>query len=283
MTATDLDALAHELARFGGAVPPEDRRDARNAVGKLFRALEHGEARAALRDAGGHWQVQPWVKEGILLAFRLGRLTAVGEEGCFTFVDKDTLPVRHFRPEDGIRIVPGGTTVRAGAHLGVGVICMPPAFVNVGAWVGEGTMIDSHVLVGSCAQVGSRVHLSAGAQLGGVLEPVQALPVIIEDDVLVGGNCGVFEGTIVRERAVLAPGTQLSGGTPVIDLVRDAVYRRDGNQPLEIPAGAVVVPGTRPVTSGAGAGQGVALYAPVIVKYRDEKTDQSVRIEDFLR
>ncbi len=283
MTGTDAERIRDELARFGTSIQPEERRDARNAVGRLFRALEHGEVRAASRDADGRWQVERWVKEGILLAFRLGRLTAVGEAGAFSFVDKDTLPVRHFRPEDGIRVVPGGTTVRAGAHLAAGVICMPPAFVNVGAWVGEGTMIDSHVLVGSCAQVGRRVHLSAGAQLGGVLEPAGALPVIVEDDVLVGGQCGVFEGTIVRERAVLAPGTLLSGGTAVIDLVRDAVYRRDGDRPLEIPPGAVVVPGSRAVATSAGARHGVALYAPVIVKYRDAKTDAAVRLEDYLR
>jgi 2,3,4,5-tetrahydropyridine-2-carboxylate N-succinyltransferase len=283
VTATDVVRLEADLAQFGATIPPEDRRDARHAIGRLFRALEHGEVRAATRDAEGRWRVHPWVKQGILLAFRLGRLTAVGEAGAFSFVDKDTLPVRHFRPEDGIRVVPGGTTVRAGAHLGDGVICMPPAFVNVGAWVGEGTMIDSHALVGSCAQVGRRVHLSAGAQLGGVLEPATALPVIVEDEVLVGGQCGVFEGTIVRERAVLAPGTQLSGGTAVVDLVRDAIYRREGDRPLEIPAGAVVVPGSRAVSSGAGARHGVSLYAPVIVKYRDERTDAAVRLEDYLR
>ena len=283
MTVADPATLRDELARFGESIPPEDRRDARNVIGRLFRALEHGEVRAAEHDGDGRWQVQRWVKDGILLAFRLGRLVEAGEAGPFSFVDKDLLPVRHFRPEDGIRVVPGGTTVRAGAHLGDGVICMPPSYVNVGAWVGPGTMIDSHVLVGSCAQVGSRVHLSAGAQLGGVLEPAGALPVIVEDDVLVGGQCGVFEGTIVREGAVLAPGTLLSGGTAVIDLVRDAMYRREGDRPLEIPPRAVVVPGSRAVSSGAGARHGVALYAPVIVKYRDERTDAAVRLEEYLR
>lgn len=275
--------IREELARFGTTIQPEDRRDARSVIGKLFRALEHGEVRAAERDTDGRWQAQRWVKEGILLAFRLGRLSEAGEAGPFSFVDKDTLPVRHFRPEDGIRVVPGGTTVRAGAYLAAGVICMPPSFVNVGAWIGEGTMVDSHVLVGSCAQVGRRVHLSAGVLLGGVLEPAAALPVIIEDEVLVGGQCGVFEGTIVRERAVLAPGTMLSGGTAVVDLVRDVIYRREGDRPLEIPPGAVVVPGTRAISSGAGARHGVSLYAPVIVKYRDEKTDAAVRLEDYLR
>lgn len=279
-----MTSLRDDLARFTGpTIAAEDRRDARNAVGRLLRALEHGEVRAAERNADGRWQVNSWVKEGILLAFRLGKLTAVGEAGAFSFVDKDTLPVRHFRPEDGIRVVPGGSTVRSGAWLAPGVICMPPMFVNVGAFVDEGCMIDSHALVGSCAQLGKRVHLSAGAQLGGVLEPVGALPVIIEDDVLIGGNCGVFEGAVVREGAVLAPGTLLSSGTLVVDLVRDAVYRRDGDRPLEIPPRAVVVPGARAVEEGAGARRGVSLYSPVIVKYRDEKTDRSAQRESRLR
>ena len=279
-----MTSLRDDLARFiGPTIAAEDRRDARNALGRLLRALEHGEVRAAERDADGRWQVNSWVKEGILLAFRLGKLTSVGEAGAFSFVDKDTLPVRHFRPEDGIRVVPGGSTVRSGAWLAPGVICMPPMFVNVGAFVDEGCMIDSHALVGSCAQLGKRVHLSAGAQLGGVLEPVGALPVIIEDDVLLGGNCGVFEGAVVREGAVLAPGTLLSGGTVVVDLVRDAVYRRDGDRPLEIPPRAVVVPGARAVEEGTGARRGVSLYSPVIVKYRDERTDAAVRREARLR
>ena len=179
--------------------------------------------------------------------------------------------------------MPGGSAIRDGCYVAPGVVCMPPMYVNVGAYVGEGTMVDSHALVGSCAQIGRRVHLSAAAQIGGVLEPAGALPVIIEDEVLVGGNCGVYEGTIVRERAVLAPGTILTGGTPVFDLVHDRVYRRDGDRPLEIPAGAVVVPGTRPVRSGAGREAGIALYTPVIVKYRDEKTETAVRLEELLR
>ncbi|HET9725750.1 MAG TPA: 2,3,4,5-tetrahydropyridine-2,6-dicarboxylate N-succinyltransferase, partial [Gemmatimonadales bacterium] len=190
---------------------------------------------------------------------------------------------RHFSAHDRVRVVPGGSSVRTGAYLAPGVICMPPMYINVGAWVGEGTMVDSHALVGSCAQIGRRVHLSAAAQIGGVLEPAGALPVIIEDEVLVGGNCGVYEGTIVRERAVLAPGTLLTGGTAVFDLVHDRVYRREGDRPLEIPAGAVVVPGTRPVRTGPGATAGIGLYAPVIVKYRDEKTDTAVRLEELLR
>ncbi len=285
MAAThfDPDALRDELARYAAEIPAEHRREARSAVGHLFRALEHGLIRAAERDAGGEWQVNRWVKEGILLAFRLGRLRECRSAVPFSFTDFDTLPVREMRVEDGVRLVPGGTTVRAGVRLGRGVICMPPSYVNIGAWVGEGTMIDSNVLVGSCAQVGQGVHLAAGVQLGGVLEPAGALPVIIEDDVLVGGNAGVFEGTIVRQGAVLAPGVQLSGGTPVIDLVNQRTWRRDGDRPLEIPPGAVVVPGTRPASDPAAASQGISLYAPVIVKYRDAKTDHAVRREERLR
>jgi len=255
--------------------------DAR-AVFEAFRdGLEKGTVRAAEPFAGG-WRVNGWVKKGILLGFRLGKVVPMEPVGPLRFADKDTYPARRSVP-DGVRIVPGGSAVRSGAYLGPGVVVMPPAYVNVGAYVGEGTMVDSHALVGSCAQVGRRVHLSAAAQIGGVLEPAGALPVIIEDEVLVGGNCGVYEGTIVRERAVLAPGTILTGGTAVFDLVHDRVYRRDGDRPLEIPAGAVVVPGTRPVRSGAGRDAGIGLYAPVIVKYRDERTDTAVRLEELLR
>jgi 2,3,4,5-tetrahydropyridine-2-carboxylate N-succinyltransferase len=199
------------------------------------------------------------------------------------FYDKHTYPPRRVTIDDGVRIVPGGSSIRDGCYIGRGVTCMPPMYVNVGAYVDDGTMIDSHALVGSCAQVGKRVHLSAGAQIGGVLEPIGELPVIIEDDALVGGNCGVYEGAIVRERAVLASGTILTGGTPVYDLVRDAVYRKTADSPLEIPAGAVVVPGSRAISKGRGAELGLSIYTPIIVKYRDEKTDASVRLEDYLR
>jgi 2,3,4,5-tetrahydropyridine-2-carboxylate N-succinyltransferase len=279
----DINALRAELATFAGDVPPERRREARNAVAQLLRALEHGVVRAADRDEEGIWRVNRWVKDGILLAFRLGRLCDVPGAGPFSFADFDTLPVRGLRAEDGVRVVPGGTTIRAGAHLGRGVICMPPSYVNVGAWIGEGSMVDSNVLVGSCAQVGSRVHLSAGVQLGGVLEPAGALPVIIEDDVLVGGNAGVYEGTIIRRGAVVAPGVQLSGSTRVVDIVRNRTWRRDGEQPLEIPPGAVVVPGSRPASDPAAAAQGISIYAPVIVKYRDGRTEEAVKLEEGLR
>ncbi|HEY0098182.1 MAG TPA: 2,3,4,5-tetrahydropyridine-2,6-dicarboxylate N-succinyltransferase [Pyrinomonadaceae bacterium] len=247
-------------------------------------ALNRGEARAAERDADGSWKVNAWVKRGILLGFRIGTLADMSpRDHTLRFFDKDTYPVHQFTTTDGVRLVPGGSSVRDGAYLAPGVVCMPPMYVNVGAYVDEGTMIDSHALVGSCAQVGKRVHLSAAAQVGGVLEPVGASPVVIEDDVLVGGGCGIYEGAIVRERAVLAAGTILTGSTPVYDLVREQVYRRTEDAPLEIPAGAVVVPGSRAVTSERGREWGLSLYAPVIVKYRDEKTDRAVQLEDYLR
>ncbi len=277
------DAIRTRIAPWLDAASPSDPREARAAFIAFRTALEDGVIRAAERDQDGTWRVNAWVKEAILLGFRLGQLAEAGQAGPLHFVDKDTYGVRSFAADAGIRLVPGGSAVREGAHLARGVIAMPPCYVNVGAWVGEGTMIDSHALVGSCAQVGRRVHLSAAAQLGGVLEPVGALPVIIEDDVLVGGNCGVYEGTIVRAGAVLAPGVLLTGGTVVVDLVHDRMLRREGGQPLEIPAGAVVVPGTRPVTHGTGARRGVALYAPVIVKYRDEQTDARVALEEAVR
>src|ERR1044071_3650174 len=246
------------------------------------KALNAGEVRAAQRQ-DGVWRVNPWVKQGILLGFKMGILKNFSLDENFRFFDKHTYPLKRIALEDGVRIVPGGSSIRDGAHLGKGVTCMPPMYVNVGAFVDDGTMIDSHALVGSCAQIGKRVHLSAASQIGGVLEPVGALPVIVEDDVLIGGNCGVYYGTIVRERVVLAPGTTLTGSTPVHDLVRDAVYRRDGDRPLEIPAGAVVVQGARAAPGAAAARWGISLYAPVIVKYRDEKTDRAVQLEDYLR
>ncbi len=276
-------SLQAEIEHYAAGVPPGEERRALAAFRVLKAQLNRGEVRAAERGADGIWRVNAWVKRGILLGFRLGKLTPAATGGPFPFFDKDTFPLRDVGLEDGVRIVPGGSSIRDGCYLGKGVICMPPMYLNVGAYVDDGTMVDSHALVGSCAQIGKRVHLSAAAQIGGVLEPAGALPVIIEDDVLVGGNCGVYEGAVVRERAVLAPGVLLTGGTPVLDLVHDRVYRREGDRPLEIPAGAVVVPGTRPVTSGIGKARGVSLYAPIIVKYRDEKTETAVRLEDLLR
>jgi 2,3,4,5-tetrahydropyridine-2-carboxylate N-succinyltransferase len=274
--------LRSAIERYAGGVPQGEEKKALAAFQALKAALNSGTIRAAER-VDGRWRVNAWVKTGILLGFRLGRLGPAAVGGPFPFYDKDTYPLRAIGPGDGIRVVPGGSAIRDGCYVAPGVVCMPPMYINVGAYVGEGTMVDSHALVGSCAQVGRRVHISAAAQIGGVLEPAGALPVIIEDEVLVGGNCGVYEGTVVRERAVLAPGTLLTGGTSVFDLVHDRVYRREGDQPLEIPAGAVVVPGTRPIKSGPGAAAGISLYTPVIVKYRDDKTDISVRLEDLLR
>lgn len=266
-------------ARAGNEFSSEDR----GVFEELKRALNRGEVRAAEKTASGKWQVNSWVKQGLLLGFRMGAVTEMSSGEVFKFFDKDTYPARPTRIEDNVRIVPGGSTIRDGAFIAPGVVCMPPMFVNAGAYVDEGTMIDSHALVGSCAQIGKRVHISAAAQIGGVLEPVGAVPVIIEDDVLVGGNCGVYEGTIVRERAVLASGTVLTGSTPVYDLVRGEIYQRTADGPLEIPAGAVVVSGARAVTTERGREWGLSLYAAIIVKYRDEKTDTAVRLEDYLR
>ncbi|MGH7710096.1 MAG: 2,3,4,5-tetrahydropyridine-2,6-dicarboxylate N-succinyltransferase [Gemmatimonadaceae bacterium] len=261
-------------------------RGARDAVNELLDALEAGAVRAAVPDGNGGWRAVEWVKLGILLAFRVGTSKAISEGGTPPFVryiDKDTIPARLFQPADGVRIVPGGSSVRRGAYVAPGVVCMPPMFVNVGAYVGRDTMIDSHALVGSCAQIGERVHLSAAAQIGGVLEPVNAAPVVIEDDVIVGGNSGIYEGTIVRARAVIAAGVVLTRGTPIFDLVRDRVHPPRADGPLEVPEGAVVVPGARAVRGPWAASQGLALQTPVIVKYRDAKTDLSTTLEKWLR
>jgi len=273
------------------------------AFDELKAALNEGRVRAAEPDPTSPtgWRVNTWVKKGILLGFRIGRIVEMpppraalspspqtqiaGEDSGATtqFRDKHTFPLKQIPGDQNIRVVPGGSAIRDGCYIGKGVVCMPPMYVNVGAYVDDGTMIDSHALVGSCAQVGKRVHISAAAQIGGVLEPIGAMPVIIEDDVLVGGNCGVYEGTIVGKEAVLAAGTILTGSTPVYDLVRDAVYRRKDDIPLMIPPGAVVVPGARAFTKGRGKELRISLYTPVIIKYRDEKTDQAVRLEELLR
>ena len=250
---------------------------------ELRDALSRGAVRAAEPDATQPlgWRVNAWVKRGILLGFRLGKLTASGHD--LSFLDKDTYPARRFTPAQQVRVVPGGSAVRSGAYLAPGVVCMPPMYVNVGAFVDEGTMIDSHALVGSCAQIGKRVHLSAAAQIGGVLEPVNASPVILEDDVLIGGNCGVYEGAIVRRRAVLAAGTILTRGTPVYDVVNGTIIRAEGDRPLIIPENAVVVPGSRAIHKGQAAEWGLSVYTPIIVKYRDEKSELSLALEDLLR
>jgi 2,3,4,5-tetrahydropyridine-2-carboxylate N-succinyltransferase len=289
MTINQLEETIEQYFAAGQAAVGDSA--AMTAFLALRTAIECGEVRAASPDPGTAtgWRVNAWVKRGILLGFRLGALeempagAASLPAGALTFVDKHTYPVRRFGAADGVRLVPGGSSIRGGAYIARGVVCMPPMYINAGAYVDEGTMVDSHALVGSCAQIGKRVHLSAAAQIGGVLEPVNASPVVIEDDVLVGGNCGVYEGTIVRKGAVLAAGTILTRGTPVFELVNGTVLRASSEAPLVIPANAVVVPGARAVTKGKGREWGLSLYAAVIVKYRDDKTDLSSTLEDLLR
>jgi 2,3,4,5-tetrahydropyridine-2,6-dicarboxylate N-succinyltransferase len=271
--------IEHLYAR--GTLPTDLAVHARHAFREFLEALTLGQIRAAEKQ-DGQWRVNPWVKQGILLGFRLGELEESGSGGL-SFVDKDTFPARHFSVADRIRVVPGGSSIRSGTYVAPGVICMPPMYINVGAFVDEGTLVDSHALVGSCAQIGKRVHLSAAAQIGGVLEPVNASPVIIEDDVLVGGNCGIYEGAQVRSGAVLGSGVILTRSTPVYDIVREQVYRATADTPLIIPENAVVVPGSRAITKGKAAEWGLSLYTPVIVKYRDEKTQGSIELEDLLR
>lgn len=247
-------------------------------------SLRRGEIRSAEKDAEGNWHANTWVKKGILLGFRMGRMVEMSKPTeTLQFFDKDTFPLRPMTLADGVRIVLGGSAIRDGSYVAPSVVVVPPAYINVGAYVDEGTMVDSHALVGSCAQIGKRVHLSASAQIGGVLEPAGALPVIIEDEVLVGGNTGIYEGTIVRERAVLATGVILTRSTPLFDLPNNRIIKAEGDKPLEVPAGAVVVQGAREITTGFGKENGLSIYCPIIVKYRDEKTDASTKLEDYLR
>jgi 2,3,4,5-tetrahydropyridine-2,6-dicarboxylate N-succinyltransferase len=286
--AMDLDSMREHIERASAANAenrPFDHAEAERVIGQLFDALERGDVRAAERDANGRWHAVEWVKAGIMLAYRVSEMIEMGHVagGAFRFFDRRLFMPRDLTLEDGIRIVPGGSIVRRGSFVAPGVICMPPMLVNLGSHIGAGTTIDSHALVGSCAQVGERVHLSAGAQLGGVLEPAHATPVIVEDDVFIGGNCGVYEGTVVRRRAVLATGVMLTRATPVYDLVRETVHRAEDGAPLEIPEGAVVVPGARPISSGWGAQQHLSMQTPIIVKYRDEHTDAAIALEPRLR
>jgi 2,3,4,5-tetrahydropyridine-2-carboxylate N-succinyltransferase len=273
--------IGNEIDRLLELPVEQARAEGLALVAEFREGLNQGLYRAAEK-VDGVWQTHAWVKRGILLAFRVGINARRDLSDEFRFLDKDTLPLRRETDFDP-RVVPGGSSIRDGAYIGRNVICMPPMFINIGAWVGEGSMVDSHALVGSCAQIGKRVHLSAAAQIGGVLEPPGALPVIVEDDAFVGGNCGVYEGVIVGERAVLAPGVLLTGGVRVYDLVRDAVYQRSDEAPLTIPPGAVLVPGSRPAKGEFASKNGVSVYAPVIVKYRDEKTDASTSLEAILR
>jgi len=286
----NLSQLEQEIERHFAAGPAAaDDPTAMTAFLELRSGLERGEVRAAEPNAAAPsgWRVNAWVKRGILLGFRIGTLQEMPAAGLsfpgLSYVDRDTFPARHFTVADAVRVVPGGSSVRAGAYVARSVACIPPMYINVGAYVDEGTLVDSHALVGSCAQIGKRVHLSAAAQIGGVLEPVNASPVVIEDDVLVGGNCGVYEGTIVRRGAVLAAGVILTRGTPLFDLVNGAVLRASADLPLMVPENAVVVPGARAINKGKGQEWGLSLYAPAIVKYRDDKTDLSTALEELLR
>ncbi len=283
----NLVSLRERITAFA-TTPPEvelEEEDAEKAVLALIGALERGEVRAAERGADGVWRAVAWVKQGILLGFRMGRMTdmSLGGKSSFRFFDKHLFPTQPIQASQGVRIVPGGSTIRRGAYVAKGVVCMPPMYINVGAWVGRGTMVDSHALVGSCAQVGERVHLSAASQLGGVLEPVNATPVVIEDDAFIGGNCGIYEGTIVRRRAVIASGVILTRGTPVYDVVRETVYRAAGDRSLEIPEGAVVVPGARRLGGAFADAHELSVQTPLIVKYRDDGTDAATALEQWLR
>ena len=281
-----MSDLQETIARLFTLGADADRSAAREAFFELQRGLGDGSIRAAVPDSASPsgWRVNAWVKQGILLGFRFGdTIDMSADHGRWPFYDKDTMPLQKPGLEAGVRIVPGGSTIRAGAFVDRTVICMPPMFVNIGAYIGRGTLVDSHALVGSCAQIGERVHLSAAAQIGGVLEPVGALPVVIEDDVLVGGNTGVYEGTVVKQRAVIAAGVVLTGSTPIYDLVRGEIIRAADGAPLVVPEGAVVVPGARAVTAGEGRAWGLSLSTPVIVKYRDDRTDTRTGLEAWIR
>jgi 2,3,4,5-tetrahydropyridine-2-carboxylate N-succinyltransferase len=278
--------MQHEIESLFDQAPAAYSGAHHELFARFKAALNAGQIRAAEPDptTPTGWRVNAWVKKGILAGFRMGTITDMSIDAARQpFFDKSTYPVRALHAGSGVRVVPGGSSIRDGCFLGQGVTCMPPMYINVGAWVGDGTMVDSHALVGSCAQVGRRCHISAAAQIGGVLEPVGALPVIIEDDVLLGGNTGVYEGTVVKARAVLGTGVILNRSTPIYDLARGEVYSATDDQPLIVPEGAVLVAGSRAVSKGKGAEWGLSLYTPVIVKYRDEKTDAKVRLEDYLR
>jgi 2,3,4,5-tetrahydropyridine-2-carboxylate N-succinyltransferase len=275
--------LQHEIEQlFDKDIAAVDRAKALQVFNEFKFFLNRGEVRAAER-TGGEWRVNTWVKKGILLGFRLGAMDDISINTQFRFFDKSTYPLKKLNLTDGVRIVPGGSAIRDGAYIGNGVVCMPPMYINVGAYVDDGTLIDSHALVGSCAQIGKRVHISAGAQIGGVLEPIMAMPVIIEDDVLVGGNCGVYDGTMVKQHAVLGAGVILTKSTPVYDVVKNTLYRGEGDRPLSIPENAVVVPGSRLLAGEWARQQGLSIAAPVIVKYRDAKTDAGTALETILR
>ena len=281
-----MRALEEQIAALVAAGENADRAAARTAFAALRAALGDGSVRAAEPDpsASSGWRVNTWVKQGILLGFRFGEtIDASADHGRWPFFDKDTLPLKALGPAAGVRIVPGGSSVRDGVYLGRGVICMPPMYVNIGAYVGDDSLVDSHALIGSCAQIGRRVHISAAAQIGGVIEPVGAMPVIVEDEVLVGGNCGIYEGAVIKRRAVIAAGTILTASTPIVDLTSGRTILPQPGEPLVVPEGAVVVPGTRPISSGIGRDLGLAVATPVIVKYRDDRTSARTALEQWIR
>lgn len=255
-----------------------------NLISKeLIEGLNSGKIRSAQKNENNVWIVNDWVKKGILLLFKYGNLVDYSINKNFYFFDKNTLPTHNFKIEDNIRIVPGGSSIRTGSYIAPGVICMPPMYINIGAYVDEGTMIDSHALVGTCAQIGKRVHLSAASQIGGVLEPPNARPVIVEDDVMIGGNCGIYEGTLIRKRAVLGSGVVITSSTKIFDLVHERIIKAEDGNPIEIPEGAVVVPGARKINTPFAEQYGLSISSPIIIKYRDEKTDSKTALEDYLR
>jgi len=275
------DTLRKAIEELFENKPSEYTHEHRKLFSEFIDLLNHGSVRAAEPDTtqATGWRVNGWVKKGILLGFRIGGIVEMSGQ----FFDKSTYPLKHLTVQDGVRVVPGGSSIRDGCYIGRSVTCMPPMYINAGSYIDDGTMVDSHALIGSCAQIGKNCHISAASQIGGVLEPVGAIPVIVEDDVLVGGNCGVYEGTVIKKRAVLGSGTILNRSTPVYDLVRDAVHRASTDTPLVIPEEAVVVAGSRAIKSGPGKEWGISLYTPVIVKYRDAGTEAKIQLEDFLR
>ena len=279
-------SLAETISELFAQGSAASKDAARESFAQLRAELSAGRVRAAEPDSASStgWRVNVWVKKGILLGIRFGDLVDVGiGKGRLPFFEKDTMPLKSLDVANDVRLVPGGSSIRDGAYLGKGIICLPPMFINVGAYVDDGALVDSHALVGSCAQIGKRVHLSAAAQIGGVIEPIGAMPVIVEDDVMVGGNCGVYEGAILKRRAVLAAGTIITGSTPIYDLPNERIIKPEPGQPLVVPEGAVVVPGARQVSVGAGREWGLSLATPVIVKYRDEKTDARTELEQWVR
>ncbi len=277
-------SLEHDIERYYSQteLKPAERTKALSAFKEMVKLLNKGEVRSAEK-TGGVWKANQWVKKGILLGFRLGKIKDMSIFKQLHFFDKDTLPIKPMKAADSVRIVPGGSSIRNGAYIGKGVICMPPMYINIGAYVDDNSLIDSHALVGSCAQLGKKIHLSAAAQIGGVLEPINSVPVIVEDEVMIGGNSGIYEGTIVQRRAVIGAGCIITGSTPVYDTVKGKVYRKTKDEPLVIPEGAVVVAGSRPLVNQFGIENHLSVYTPVIIKYRDEKTDAGTALEESLR